>query len=96
MFTLCIESEGPPLSIAEQRRQTLLYELPFVYPFESRMTVFSTLVASDKEQSQSNANYGLGPSINLSVRRTHIYEDAFDKLSPLNGNGYYFFTYDLL
>lgn len=30
-------------------------------------------------------NFNEGPSINISVRRTHLYEDAFDKLSPDNG-----------
>lgn len=27
-----------------------------------------------------------GPSIQLVVRRSHLYEDAFDKLRPENGN----------
>lgn len=31
------------------------------------------------------SNFNEGPSINISVRRTHLYEDAFDKLSPDNG-----------
>lgn len=30
-------------------------------------------------------NFNEGPSIVISVRRTHLYEDAFDKLSPDNG-----------
>ncbi|KAI8438737.1 hypothetical protein MSG28_011148 [Choristoneura fumiferana] len=30
------------------------------------------------------SNFNEGPSINISVRRTHLYEDAFDKLSPDN------------
>lgn len=28
----------------------------------------------------------LGPSIQIVVRRSHLYEDAFDKLRPENGN----------
>ncbi|RXG70066.1 Ubiquitin-protein ligase E3C [Armadillidium vulgare] len=79
-----LETDGPPLSVAEQRRSTLLEELPFVFPFESRMAVFTSLVAADRSQHQSTAPYGLGPDINITVRRSHLYEDAFDKLSPTN------------
>ncbi|XP_045600772.2 ubiquitin-protein ligase E3C [Procambarus clarkii] len=79
-----LETEGPPLSITEQRRATILQELPFVIPFESRTQVFSTLVASNRSMSQMRADFNEGPMISVSIRRTHIYEDAFDKLSPSN------------
>lgn len=36
-------------------------------------------------------NFNEGPSINISVRRTHLYEDAFDKLSPDNGKLFFIF-----
>lgn len=49
------------------------------------MAVFTSLVAADRSQHQSTAPYGLGPDINITVRRSHLYEDAFDKLSPTNG-----------
>ena len=49
------------------------------------MNVFTTLIAADKNESQATADYGLGPSIDVNIRRTHLYEDAFDKLSPQNG-----------
>lgn len=79
--------DGPPLSVAEQRRSTLLQELPFVFPFEARMNLFTVLVAADRSEHQSTASYGagIGASINITVRRTHLYEDAFDKLSYNNG-----------
>ncbi|XP_042213682.1 ubiquitin-protein ligase E3C-like isoform X2 [Homarus americanus] len=79
-----LETEGPPLSTTEQRRATILQELPFVIPFESRTQVFSTLVASNRSMSQMRADFNEGPMISVSIRRTHIYEDAFDKLSPSN------------
>ncbi|XP_069940779.1 ubiquitin-protein ligase E3C isoform X2 [Cherax quadricarinatus] len=79
-----LETEGPPLSITEQRRATILQELPFVIPFESRTQVFSTLVASNRSMSQMRADFNEGPMISVSIRRTHIYEDAFEKLSPSN------------
>lgn len=31
-------------------------------------------------------NFLQGPSIQILVRRSHLYEDAFDKLRPENGN----------
>lgn len=79
------ETEGPPLSITEQRRATILQELPFVIPFESRTQVFSNLVADNRSRSQMRADFNEGPMINVTIRRTHIYEDAFEKLSPSNG-----------
>ncbi|XP_066959810.1 ubiquitin-protein ligase E3C [Macrobrachium rosenbergii] len=79
-----LETEGPPLSITEQRRETILQELPFVIPFEARTQVFSMLVANSRTESQLRADFNEGPMIIFSVRRTHIYEDAFDKLSPAN------------
>lgn len=79
-----LETEGPPLSITEQRRATILQELPFVIPFESRTQVFSNLVADNRSRSQMRADFNEGPMINVTIRRTHIYEDAFEKLSPSN------------
>ena len=36
---------------------------------------------------QTSANqFGLGPAINISVRRNYLYEDSFEKLSPDNGD----------
>ena len=77
--------DGPPLSVAEQRRSTLLQELPFVFPFDSRMSVFTSVVAADRAKHQSQAPYGIGPDIHTTERRSHLYEHAFDKLSPANG-----------
>ena len=50
------------------------------------MRLFSTLVANDRNQTQEYASFNLGPFINITIRRTHIYEDAFEKLSITNGN----------
>ncbi|CAL4147386.1 unnamed protein product, partial [Meganyctiphanes norvegica] len=79
-----LETEGPPLSITEQRRATILQELPLVFPFEVRTQVFSTLVVQDRSQSQLRSDFNEGPMINVAIRRTHIYEDAFEKLSYSN------------
>lgn len=63
----------------------MLQELHFVFPFESRMQLFTKLVADNRNSSQAGAEFSERPVINVSIRRTHVYEDAFEKLSPNNG-----------
>ncbi|XP_035440762.1 ubiquitin-protein ligase E3C [Spodoptera frugiperda] len=77
--------EGPPLTIKELRTVTILKEIPFVVPFSTRVLIFQGLLAREKHDHwYEMTNFNEGPSINISVRRTHLYEDAFDKLSPDN------------
>ncbi|XP_058057066.1 ubiquitin-protein ligase E3C isoform X2 [Anopheles bellator] len=77
--------DGPPLSTKQIRSITILREIPFVVPFNTRVGVFQGLVAADKLRTQGDLQGFLqGPSIQLTVRRSHLYEDAFDKLSPTN------------
>lgn len=70
--------EEPPLSTEEIHSIMILREIPFVVPFNTRVGVFQRLVAANKLRMQ-------GPSIQLTVRRSHFYEDAFDQLSQING-----------
>ncbi|KAJ0182387.1 hypothetical protein K1T71_001756 [Dendrolimus kikuchii] len=77
--------EGPPLTIKELRTVTILREIPFVVPFATRVLIFQGLLLREKHDHwYEMTNFNEGPSINISVRRTHLYEDAFDKLSPEN------------
>lgn len=77
--------EGPPMSTKEVRTLTLLREIPFVVPFSDRVVVFQSLVYRDKLEQQGELTHFMqGPSIQISVRRNYLYEDAFDKLSPEN------------
>ncbi|KYM98999.1 PREDICTED: ubiquitin-protein ligase E3C [Cyphomyrmex costatus] len=77
--------EGPPLSATEVRTLTLLREIPFVVPFNNRVVVFQSLIYKDKAEQQGElAHFMQGPSIQISVRRNYLYEDAFDKLSLEN------------
>ncbi|XP_073957789.1 ubiquitin-protein ligase E3C-like [Choristoneura fumiferana] len=77
--------EGPPLTIKELRTVTILREIPFVVPFSTRILIFQGLLVREKHDHwYEMSNFNEGPSINISVRRTHLYEDAFDKLSPDN------------
>lgn len=77
--------DGPPLTTKEVRVLTILRELPFLVAFQERVKVFQSLVYKDKIEHQGEeVQFLLGRTINLSVRRSHLYEDAFDKLSPEN------------
>ncbi|KAK7793688.1 hypothetical protein R5R35_013163 [Gryllus longicercus] len=85
VFTKEELEEGPPLSTKEVRTITVLRELPFVVAFQERVIVFQNLVLKDKLEHQGEHSHFLqGPSIQLSVRRSYLYEDAFDKLSMEN------------
>lgn len=80
-----MEVEGPPLTTKEVRTATLLQELPFLVPFEERVWIFQVIVMSDKSELQGEVSAFLhGPSIQISVRRNYLYEDAFEKLSSEN------------
>ncbi|KAK2578758.1 hypothetical protein KPH14_012282 [Odynerus spinipes] len=77
--------EGPPLSAKEVRTLTLLREMPFVIPFNDRVVVFQSLIYHDKTEQQGEFTHFMQkPSIQVTVRRNYLYEDAFEKLSPEN------------
>ncbi|XP_011312872.1 ubiquitin-protein ligase E3C [Fopius arisanus] len=80
------ESEhGPPLSTKEIRMLTLLREVPFIVPFNDRVMVLQSLIYRDKMEHQGELTHFMqGPSIQISVRRNYLYEDALDKLSSEN------------
>uniref|UniRef100_UPI00358EF0D1 ubiquitin-protein ligase E3C isoform X2 n=1 Tax=Myxine glutinosa TaxID=7769 RepID=UPI00358EF0D1 len=82
--TLDVGQDCPPLSVPEERQLAILTELPFVVPFAERVKIFQRLIMVEKEESQGESSFFGG--INVVIRRNYIYEDAFDKLSPENGN----------
>ena len=51
------------------------------------LQVFHNLIGKDRDENQGELSHFLqGKAIHIHVRRNFIYEDAFDKLSPDNGN----------
>lgn len=77
---------GPPMSTKQIRSITILREIPFVVPFNKRVSILQSLVAASKMRVQGNMQAFLqGPSVLITVRRSHLYEDAYDKLRPDNG-----------
>lgn len=56
------------------------------FKYENFLQILQKLIQNDKDENQGDAhNFLSGPSINVSIRRNYIYEDAYDKLSPENG-----------
>ncbi|GLV39004.1 uncharacterized protein CBL_06003 [Carabus blaptoides fortunei] len=77
----------PPLLTVEQRSLAILQELPFLVEFNSRVLLLRDLCRS----SINSMTNGLGFSHRdfmadsaIIIRRTHLYEDSFEKLSPEN------------
>ncbi|XP_052838360.1 ubiquitin-protein ligase E3C [Drosophila gunungcola] len=76
---------GPPMSTKQIRSITILREIPFVVAFNKRVSILQGLVAANKMRVQGNLQAFLqGPSVMITVRRSHLYEDAYDKLRPEN------------
>lgn len=75
-----------PFSVTELRLLTILQQIPFVIPFDTRVQVLNLLIQQNKSEQQLGAEFlQNGSTINIRIRRDYIYEDAFDKLSPQNG-----------
>lgn len=74
--------DKPPVTICESRWIQVLCDLPFLLPFTSRVLLFRALVyrLHNQFQDPERTAFLLGPSISISVRRSHIYEDAYLKL----------------
>lgn len=68
------------------KQADLLKSAPFVFPFIERVKFFSSLIIQDRMASQGRQqDFLIGPSINLTVRRNHVYEDAFSDLAQGKG-----------
>lgn len=60
----------------------LLQLAPFVFPFVERVQFFRTLIAHDRAHVQGrHQDFLMGPRISLTIRRDHVYEDAFTELA---------------
>lgn len=69
-------------SQVQKQQAELLRNAPFVFPFVERVRFFHTLVAHDRDLQQGlHQDFLLGPSLSLTIRRDHVYEDAFAELA---------------
>lgn len=75
-----------PFSVTELRLLTILQQIPFVIPFDTRVQVLNLLIHQNKLQEQQGAEFlQNGSTISVRIRRDYIYEDAFEKFNPQNG-----------
>ena len=85
-----MEDMALPLPAHVLKCVELLRDAPFLFPFVERVRFFNALIVDDREKVQGQFQAFLqGRSINLTVRREHVYEDAFDKLTDTSTVGYF-------
>lgn len=70
------------LSAAENRLLIILNEAPFLINFDNRILIWQRLLENDKANREVAAN----PRDHIQIRRSLLYEDAYEKLSYENGN----------
>lgn len=78
----------PPLSTIEQRSLAVLQQLPFLVEFNMRVLILrdlcrTSVMAITQGLGFHHRDFLAGNAI--VIRRTHLYEDAFEKLSVQNG-----------
>ncbi|CAB3998537.1 ubiquitin- ligase E3C isoform X2 [Paramuricea clavata] len=60
----------------------ILEHIPFVVPFVDRVKLFQRILSQDKVRNVGSMhNFLMGPSIEVRIRRSSLYQDAFDELS---------------
>jgi ubiquitin-protein ligase E3 C len=83
------EDHLPPLSTIEQRSLAILQELPFLIGFNTRVLLLRDWCRNSLGENDYQRLHHEFLNDNLVViRRTHLYEDAFEKLSVKNGSNY--------
>ncbi len=60
----------------------LLHRMPQVMNFDERVTIFATTLGQHVNENFVEPGHG----VNVKVRRTNLYEDAYAKLNPLKGD----------
>ncbi|KAF5269313.1 hypothetical protein FQR65_LT02614 [Abscondita terminalis] len=73
----------PPLSTIEQRSLAILQQLPFLIEFNVRVLLLRDLCRFSLGENARLHREFLSDNV-VVIRRTHLYEDAFDKLSYAN------------
>ncbi|CAG8446325.1 9918_t:CDS:10 [Funneliformis caledonium] len=67
-------------------RLGILYNIPFVIPFEERVKIFREFVQNDRERNINRADLFMQPRARVSIRRNSVFEDGFSNLNAL-GSG---------
>lgn len=72
------------LSLLDQRLLRVLNDFPFALSFHDRVSIWHQILHTDHIEHHISDN-PLGRR-HIQIRRTYIYEDAYEKLSSENGN----------
>lgn len=75
----------PPLSTIEQRSLAILQDLPFLISFNTRVLLLRELCRNSLGNEMQRMRMEFAVDNVIVIRRTHLYEDAFEKLSQQNG-----------
>ena len=81
---MCLGNFMPPLTVMEKRTLAILQEIPFIINFNTRVSLLMKLCSTVSELPRSHFNFT--DSTVITIRRSHLYEDAFNKLYADNGN----------
>ncbi|XP_044750713.1 ubiquitin-protein ligase E3C [Coccinella septempunctata] len=74
----------PPLSTIEQRSLAILQDLPFLINFNTRVLLLRELCRNSLGNEMQRMQMDFAVDNVIVIRRTHLYEDAFEKLSQQN------------
>lgn len=77
-------SQSGSLSLLDQRLLRVLNDYPFALSFHDRVSIWHQLLHTDHVERHITDN-PLGRQ-HIQIRRSYIYEDAYEKLSSENGN----------
>lgn len=84
MMFFLIDEHLAPLSTIEQRSLAILQQLPFLIEFNTRVLLLRNLCYNSIGEDERLRHDFIADNT-ITVRRTHLYEDAFEKLSHKNG-----------
>ena len=77
-------SSSSSASNANSRAVRLFSALPFVFPFTDRLRLFYSYIDADKSQLSDYISFMPGRGVKATIRRTHLLEDGYTALHPLN------------
>ncbi|XP_028519047.1 ubiquitin-protein ligase E3C-like [Exaiptasia diaphana] len=70
------------MSAMTTRQMSILQHIPFVVPFRDRVMLLQRIINKDRNYAQGELqNFMMGPSIDITIHRKYLYQDAFDALS---------------
>ncbi|KAL5964189.1 Ubiquitin-protein ligase E3C [Taenia solium] len=81
------ENKLNSMTCMDWRKMTIILEVPFIFPFWDRVKLFVSMVRHFRLSIQGTPEFnyisggGRTRTINMQIRRDHVYEDAFTSLS---------------